>query len=103
MSLSRWLYPLCMMFLFVPSALGQDSVRDLTGSAPQNKFLTPNQLDRWLFEGDKGEAIIAHVESKEFDPVLELARTGAKAEKPLQEVDDPGSESRFAFRLPEQG
>ena len=82
MNLRRSLYPVFMVFLLVPSAHGQEAVRDLTGSEPQNKFLTPNQLDRWLFEGEKGEAIIAHLVSKEFDPILELARTGTKEEKP---------------------
>ncbi len=85
-----------------PAALAQESVRDLTG-AQNSKFLTPNQLDRWLFEGEKGETIIAHVASKDFDPILGLARTSVKDDKPFLEVDDPGSESRFAFRLPEKG
>ena len=102
MNLRRSLYPLVMVFLLVPSAHGQEQVRDLTGSE-QSKFLTPGQLDRWVFEGEKGETIIAHVVSKEFDPILELARTGAKEDKALLEVDDPGNESRFAFRLPEKG
>ena len=43
-------------------------MRDLGGSGQHNKFLTQNQLDRWLFEGEKGETIIAHLASKEFDP-----------------------------------
>ncbi len=82
----------------------QESVRDLSGPGQHGKFLTPGQLDRWVFEGEKGETIIAHVVSTEFDPVLELARTGAKDDdKVLLEVDDPGNESRFSIRLPEQG
>ena len=81
-------------------AHAQESVRDLGGSGPHSKFLTPGQLDRWLFEGEKGESIIAHVTSTEFDPILEIAQAGAKDDKVLLEVDDPGSESRFAFRLP---
>src|SRR5262249_12352518 len=46
-----------------------------------------------------------HVTSREFDPVLELARAGegAKEDKVLLEVDDPGNESRFSTRLPEKG
>ena len=83
-------------------AWAQGSVSDL--SKEQNsKFLTPNQLDRWLFEGEKGETIIVHVETRDFDPILGLARRDAKDEKPLVEVDDTGSESRFAIRLPEKG
>jgi hypothetical protein len=96
------------LFLVIIAAVAspvaaQESIRDLSGSAPQNKFLTPNQLDRWLFEGEKGETIVAHVVSKEFDPILELAVGGAKEGRLLAEVDDPGSESRFAIRLPEKG
>jgi len=92
-----------VLTLFASPARAQESVRDLTGSAPQSKFLTPNQLDRWVFEGEKGETVVAHLASKEFDPILGLARSGAKEDKPLIEVDDPGSESRFALRLPERG
>jgi hypothetical protein len=88
--------------LTCPAALAQEGTRDLT-AAQNSKFLTANQLDRWLFEGEKGEVVIAHVASKDFDPVLGLARTAAKDDKPLLEADDPGSESRFAFRLPEKG
>ena len=78
------------------SARAQESVRDLSGPGQYSKFLTPNQLDRWVFDGEKGETIIAHVVSKEFDPILELARTGAKDDdKVLLEVDDPGTESPF--------
>jgi hypothetical protein len=85
-----------------PVTHAQESVRDLTG-AQNSKFLTPNQLDRWLFEGEKGETIIAHVASKDFDPILGIARADVKDDKPFLDVDDPGSESRFAFRLPDKG
>jgi hypothetical protein len=82
----------------------QDSVRDLRGPGQFGKFLTPGQLDRWVFDGEKGETIIAHVVSKEFDPILELVRTGAKDDDTLLlEVDDPGNESQFMIRLPEKG
>jgi hypothetical protein len=89
----------------VPARSGaQESIRDLGGPGGHNAFLTHNQLDRWVFEGDKGETIIAHVVSREFDPILELARAGDKEDdKVLLEVDDPGNESRFAVRLPEKG
>lgn len=63
-------------------AKAQESVRDLT-RAQNGKFLTPNQLDRWLFEGRKGETIVAHVTSTEFDPVLGLARANAQDKQPL--------------------
>src|SRR5215470_9954036 len=98
------LWPL-LIALVLPAgtARAQESIRKLTGPGGHTAFLTPNQLDRWLFEGEKGETIIAHVSSKEFDPILELARQGAKEDKPFLEVDDPGNESRFAFRLPDKG
>src|SRR5262249_17453379 len=95
------LWPLFVVLLLAVPARAQESVRNLDGGQ-HTKFLTPNQLDRWLFEGEKGETIIAHVSTREFDPILELTQTDAK-DKILQDVDDPGRESRFAFRLPEKG
>src|ERR1700740_657767 len=89
--------------LLVVPARAQESVRDLGGPGQHSKFLTPGQLDRWVFEGEKGETIIAHVASREFDPILELARTGEKDDQVLLEVHAPGTESRFSFRLPEKG
>lgn len=92
-----------LLLLLCAPAVAQEAVRDLTGAAAQTKHLTPNQLDRWLFDGEKDETVIAHVTSQEFDPVLSLAASGAKEGAALIEVDDPGSESRFAFRLPATG
>jgi hypothetical protein len=90
--------------VFALVAPAQESVRNLEGPGQHNKFLTPGQLDRWVFEGQKGETIVAHVATNEFDPVLELAAAqGDKEDKVLMEVDDPGGESRFSFRLPEKG
>lgn len=101
MNTKRWsILILCMSAV---SANAQESTTDLSGSGMHSKFLTHNQLDRWLFEGEKGESVIAYVASREFDPVLELAREGAAEGKLLKEVDDPGGESRFALRLPETG
>ena len=94
---------LVLLPLIAGLAHGQESVRKLSGPGEHSKFLTPGQFDRWLFEGDKGETIIAHVATKEFDPILELARGDEKDDKVLLEVDDPGSESRFALRLPAKG
>lgn len=101
MHAKRW--SLLVLLLCAFPARAQESVRDLSGPGQYSKFLTANQLDRWLFEGEKGETIIAHVSSREFDPILELARGGAKEDKLLLEVDDPGNESRFSIRLPEKG
>lgn len=82
----------------------QESVRNLQGPGQHNAFLTHNQVDRWIFDGEKGETIVAHVVSREFDPILELVKSGEKDdEKELIQVDDPGNESRFSFRLPDQG
>jgi hypothetical protein len=92
-----------VLLLLALTVRAQESVRDLSGPGQFNKFLTTGQLDRWVFEGEKGETIIAHVLSKEFDPILELAKTEVKDDRVLLEADDPGSESRFAFRLPEKG
>src|SRR5262249_38309941 len=102
MNAKVWPLLLVLPLLAVPTR-AQESVRDLSGPGQYSKFLTPGQLDRWLFEGEKGETIIAHVTTREFDPILELARGGAKDDKVLLEVDDPGSESRFSVRLPEKG
>jgi hypothetical protein len=94
---------LVALFLLPAAALAQESVRQLEGAGEYTKYLTPGQLDRWVFEGDKGETIIAHVASKEFDPIMELAAKGEKEDKVLLAVDDEGSESRFSVRLPEKG
>jgi hypothetical protein len=95
---------LMVLALCAVPAHAQESVRELRGPGQFNKFLTHGQLDRWVFEGEKGETIIAHVASREFDPILELARAGEKDDdKVLLEVDDPGNESRFSIRLPDKG
>jgi hypothetical protein len=83
--------------------LAQENVRGLEGPGKYTKYLTAGQLDSWTFEGEKGETIIAHVASNEFDPILELAAKGEKEDKVFFAIDDEGSESRFSFRLPEKG
>src|SRR5262245_60975033 len=99
MNSKMWPLLLVLPLAAVP-ARAQESVHDLRGPGQHGGFLTPGQIDRWNFEGEKGETIIAHVVSKEFDPILELARPGDKDDQVLLEVDDPGNESRFAIRLP---
>lgn len=95
---------LIVLFALAVQAGAQESVRDLRGAGQFSAFLTPGQLDRWVFDGEKGETIIAHVVSKEFDPILEMAKTGEKDnDQVLKEVDDPGNESRYMIRLPEKG
>ena len=84
-------------------AVAQESVRQIEGTGQFDKYLTPGLLDCWIIEGEKGETVIAHVSTKQFDPILELAVPGEKEDKVLFAVDDKGSESRFSIRLPETG
>jgi hypothetical protein len=93
-----------LAFFFLPlAALAQENERTLEGPGRHSKYLTPGQLDEWIFDGEKGETIIAHVATREFDSVLGLAKKGEKENQVLFEVDDEGSDSRFSFRLPEDG
>jgi hypothetical protein len=93
-----------LALLCLPAAVfAQESVRAIEGRGPNAKYLTPGQLDTWTFTGEKGETIIAHAATREFDSILELAVKGEKEDKVLLEVDDEGSDSRFAVRLPERG
>ena len=94
---------LAVFFAPVVSALSQESVRNVDGPGEFNKFLTPDTIDRWIFQGEQGETIIARVVSKEFDPVIELATPGKTEDNVLLAIDDDGSESSFSYRLPEAG
>lgn len=94
---------LLALFLLPVAAVAQESSRKLEGPGEHAKYLTPGQLDEWVFDAEKGETIIAHVATKEFDSILELATKGEKEDKVLFEVDDAGSNSRFSFRLPAKG
>jgi len=89
---------------------GQESVRELMPEMARSgrdgmisKYLTPGMIDRWLFEGAKGEILVVYVTTNEFDPTLELARETETEDEVLVSVDDDGSESRFSFELPEDG
>ena len=99
----RW--PLVIILALLPiRAFAQESDRTLKGGGPSGAFLTPGQVDRWFFDGEKGETIVVHVSSKEFDPLLGLVKTvGKKDETVVADVDDPGTESRFMIRLPGKG
>lgn len=91
-------------FLLPVAALSQETVTHLTGPGQFSKFLTPGLRDEWIFEGEKGETIIAHVATRDFDSILGLALKKDNEDKELfPEVDDPGSDSRFSFRLPQKG
>jgi hypothetical protein len=80
MNKKRWPLLIVLLLSAVP-ARAQESVRDLKGPGQYSKFLALNQLDRWVFEGEKGETIVAHVVSKEFDPILELAKAGTNDDR----------------------
>jgi hypothetical protein len=99
------LMPLVLVLALLPvPSIAQESVRNLKGTGAFGAFLTPGQIDRWVFDGEEGETIVAHVVSNEFDPILQLAKSGpADNDKVLIEVDDPGNESRYMIRLPEKG
>jgi hypothetical protein len=92
-----------IVFYACTATVAQEGVRKVEGAGQFDKYLTPGQLDRWIFQGKKGETVIACVSSKEFDPTLELAVPGEKEDRVLFAVDDKGSESRFSMRLPESG
>lgn len=99
------LFPVVLLLTSLPfQAQGQESDRNLKGSGQSGAFLTPGQIDRWFFDGEKGETLIVHVSSKEFDPLLGLVRTaGKKDETVVADIDDLGTESRFMIRLPDKG
>ena len=98
--LSFAIFVICSITTFA-----QEGTRSIEGTGQFNKYLTPGLLDRWVIEGKKGETVIAHVSTDEFDPVLELAipGEGEKEDTVLFEVDDNGSESRFSTQLPDDG
>src|SRR5262245_8891109 len=103
MNAKAWPLLFSVVFPANVAVRAEESVRDLGGVGEHCKVLTPGQLDRWGFDGEKGETIISRVVSTEFDPTLELAKADGKDDKVLLEVDDKGNESRFSIRLSEKG
>jgi hypothetical protein len=91
------------IFLLPLTLPAQESVRQLDPGGQHSKYLTPGQQDTWILEAEKGETLIAHVATREFDAILELAVKGDKEDRVLFSVDDEGSDSRFSFRVPEKG
>jgi hypothetical protein len=86
------------MILALTLMIPQDEVvKRVDRFGEQTKILTSGQIDAWVFEGKKGEIVMARVASDAFDPVLELVDD---KESKLAEVDDPGSQSRFTAELP---
>jgi hypothetical protein len=98
-------WPLLLGLSLLPLAtLAQGDMTKLERPGRHTKFLTPNQLDRWVFDGEKGETVTAHVTTREFDPILDLSvKVGNEDKTVVPEVDDEGSESRFSVRLPDKG
>ena len=45
------------------TALAQEGLRHVDGPGQFDKYLTPGLLDRWVIDGEKGETIVAHVQS----------------------------------------
>jgi len=94
------------VFLSIMSLMGcwmlqaQESVRDLEEEGVQTKYLTPNQVDTWNIEGIANEIWMVHLQTHQFDPVLEIAGPDNKV---WVEVDDPGSESWTVFHVPKDG
>lgn len=99
----------CAILLVLPilavNAFAQGEVSRLEGTGGHTKYLTPNNLDRWLFDGEEGETIIASITTREFDPVIDLTlKTAAEPDQVVvPEVNDEGIESRFSIRLPDKG
>ena len=71
--MKMWTTSITLTFLTITAA-AQETERQIEGPGEFTKHLTPGLLDHWILQGEKGETLIAHVTSKEFDPVLELAR-----------------------------
>lgn len=94
---------LVVVVLLSAYAEAQETTRQVEGEGKFSKYLTPNLVDSWIINGEKGETIVAYVSSSEFDPVLELAKATGGDDKILITVDDDGSESRFSTRLPAKG
>lgn len=89
--------------LMGPTGMAQGVTQKIQDGGEYHKFLTPGTLDRWIIQGIKGETFIAHIRTQEFDPVLELATGTEQEDKVLLSVDDDGSESWYAYRLPADG
>ena len=66
--------PLAILFamqVLASVAVAQESIRRADGPGEFTKFLTQGQLDTWIIEGVKGEAVVAHVVTGEFAPVTD--------------------------------
>ncbi len=92
----------CVCLMVVPAS-AQESQRDLKDAKKATKYLSHGVTDSWLFEGKKNETVIVFVSTTEFDPVIGLAKVGENSEELLFEVDDEGSQSRFSYRLKQDG
>lgn len=84
-------------------AATQETVTNLDQPGTFNKYLTPSMVDRWVFQGQQGQLVLARVETREFDATLKLVQVIDDTEHLLLEVDDDGSNASLAFRLPADG
>ena len=89
--------------LFASTPRRQEAVRDLNNANHTAKFLSPGEVDSWLFDGKKNETVIVNVSTAQFDPVIGLAKINGESEKIMFSIDDDGSTSQFSFRLTEDG
>ncbi len=111
----------CFEFMIASTLFAQGSLRNANDTKRSSKFLTPGEVDRWVFDGTKHEVIYVDVSSGQFDPVLELAsiEESSKSNLPKEEIkakeeagdfdtimvsdDGAGNASHFRFRLPKTG
>ena len=97
----RSLLTLLLLLLSVTALVAQDNITHVYNFGAKTKNLTQNEVDIWILQAKKGEILIVHVDSGEFDPVLQLVRKNGEAV--TKTIDDAGSESRFRVRLPGTG
>ena len=83
--------------LAATGAAQEEVIKRVDRMGEQVKMLTSGQIDAWVLQAKAGETILARVSSEAFDPVLEFVDD---KEFKLRDVDDPGSQSRFAVEAP---
>ena len=89
-----------LLLLIAGLVAAQEDTRRLEHTGEHTKHLTPNQVDSWIFQAQKGEVVTARVQTREFDAVVKLVDGSGTV---LEERDDPGSSSSLAFRLRASG
>ena len=98
---SPWVLLVALGLLLIAGlAAAQEDTRRLERTGEHTKHLTPNQVDSWIFQAEKGEVVTARVQTRDFDAVVKLVDASGTV---LEERDDPGSSSSLAFRLKSSG